>query len=465
MKKERIFIGIDVSKGYADFIILQANKSVVKENFQLDDNKTGHDIFTKLLKELSGGSQIICGVENTGGYERNWVHLIRGLSHQNKDIEVYKFNPKGVKHQIQSELKSTIDDAVSAKGIATYLINNYELFKHNWEKSISERREVTEGKMLNNMINSLKKQKTMKTNQLEKLVYQSFPELLRYFRFSTPTWIYHFLIKYPGAAAVKRSKLSGITSIKYLTQEKAKYLKNLAKNSVASMQSELVEFMIKQQCEDILYIDKEIQVLKKQLEKVFENDERVELITSIKGIAKWSAAAFLVELGDEKRFETASQIVGFFGVNPSFKLSGDGIYKVKMSKQGSANMRSILFTIANNLVLHEEYFKSLYAKYRAKGKKHYVVMGILMSKVLRVLWGMLKTSTKFDSRIDQKNIEKNNQIEQQSQISKKSRRMQELTTDAPISRSNLKKRRATLEPQSSVSDESTRSSKNSSVQI
>ncbi len=465
MKKERIFIGIDVSKGYADFIILQENKKVLKENFQLDDDKTGHDIFTKLLKELSTGSQIICGVENTGGYERNWVHLIRKLSHQNKSVEIYKFNPKGVKHQIQSELKTTIDDAVSAKGIATYLINNYELFKSNWEKSISEGKEITEGKMLNNMINSLRKQKTMKTNQLEKLVYQSFPELLRYFRYSAPKWIYYFLIKYPGAAAVKRGKLSGIASIKHITQQKAINLKDLAKKSVGSMQGELVEFMIKQQCEDILYIDKEIEMLKKRLEKFFENDERVEIITSLKGVAQWSAASFLVELGDEKRFKTASQIVGFFGVNPSYKLSGDGIYKVKMSKQGSANMRSILFIIANNLVLHEEYFKSLYAKYRAKGRKHNVVMGIIMNKALRVLWGMLKTNIKFDSKIDQRNIAENNQTEQKSQISKKSRRLQELTTDAPISRSNLKKRKAILEPQSSVSDESTRSSENSSVQI
>ena len=65
--------------------------------------------------------------------------------------------------------------------------------------------------------------------------------------------------------------------------------------------------MIKQQCEDILYLDKEIQILKKRLEKVFENDERVEIITSLKGVAQWSVAAFLIELGDKKRFKTASQ--------------------------------------------------------------------------------------------------------------------------------------------------------------
>ena len=135
-----------------------------------------------------------------------------------------------------------------------------------------------------------------------------------------------------------------------------------------------------------------------------------------------------------------------------------------MSKQGSSTMRSVLFIIANNLKLHSEYFKSIYAKHRAKGKKHKVVMGILMHKVLRVLWGMLKSDTKFDEKIDEKNIEKNIQEKQVSQISKKARRLQEISLDAPISRSNTKKRKAMLESQPSKNDEHTRSSKHSPVQ-
>jgi hypothetical protein len=39
-------------------------------------------------------------------------------------IEVYKLNPKGVKHQLESTLKRTITDSVSAEGIANYLANN-----------------------------------------------------------------------------------------------------------------------------------------------------------------------------------------------------------------------------------------------------------------------------------------------------------------------------------------------------
>ena len=219
-----------------------------------------------------------------------------------------------------------------------------------------------------------------------------------------------------------------------------------------------------QHCKDIVAIEKEIAMLKNEIEKQFEDDERMTILTSIKGIAKWSAASFLVELGDNERFKSSSQVAGFFGVNPSFKISGDGLFKVRMSKQGSSTMRALLFVIANNVKLHDEYFKSIYAKHRAKGKKHKVVMGILMHKILRVLWGMLKSKTTFDEKVDEKNIENNQQEEQVAQISKKARRLQPVSTNAPISRSNTKKRKAMLEPQSLNNNEQTRSSKHSSTQ-
>ena len=36
------YLGIDVSKGYADFVIINQQKKTVVENFQLDDTFDGH---------------------------------------------------------------------------------------------------------------------------------------------------------------------------------------------------------------------------------------------------------------------------------------------------------------------------------------------------------------------------------------------------------------------------------------
>jgi len=241
MIKNKLFLGIDVSKGYSDFIAINDKKEIIKKNFQLDDNIAGHQLLLSIIKEFSKEYLVICAVENTGGYEMNWVQSLQNMSKKDNTIEVYKVNPKAVKHQIQSLLKTTIDDAVSAQGIAIYVANNYTQFKTNWENSMSQKDSITEGKMLHSMIQSLIKQKTMKTNQLEKLLYQSFPEILTYMKYTTSIWVYKFLEKYPSAEATKRAKLKGIESIKSISSSKALELKEKARNSISAISGKVVE--------------------------------------------------------------------------------------------------------------------------------------------------------------------------------------------------------------------------------
>lgn len=46
------FMGIDVSKGYADFVILDQQKQPVMENFQLDDTFQGHSQLYEILNQF-----------------------------------------------------------------------------------------------------------------------------------------------------------------------------------------------------------------------------------------------------------------------------------------------------------------------------------------------------------------------------------------------------------------------------
>ena len=83
MKEEQIFVGIDVSKGYSDIILLTSEKELFERSFQLDDTKEGHEILKAKLEDVATkANKIICGVENTGGYERNWVTAIKSRSEE-----------------------------------------------------------------------------------------------------------------------------------------------------------------------------------------------------------------------------------------------------------------------------------------------------------------------------------------------------------------------------------------------
>ncbi|TFF34340.1 hypothetical protein, partial [Mucilaginibacter psychrotolerans] len=63
------FLGIDVSKGYADFLLLDSGKNTLEEGFQLSDNKQGRQKLKELIRgwQQEGLEELYCGVESTGG--------------------------------------------------------------------------------------------------------------------------------------------------------------------------------------------------------------------------------------------------------------------------------------------------------------------------------------------------------------------------------------------------------------
>jgi transposase len=76
---QQYYLGIDVSKGYADFVILDSKKQPIEKNFQLDDTFVGHCHLYDRLHEFyinHPDSKIYAAVESTGGYENNWFNSL-----------------------------------------------------------------------------------------------------------------------------------------------------------------------------------------------------------------------------------------------------------------------------------------------------------------------------------------------------------------------------------------------------
>jgi len=68
-----IYIGGDVSKGYADYYICNQNEAkLASERF--DDNSAGHARLESLIGQFEAES-IVVGVESTGGLENNWLRF------------------------------------------------------------------------------------------------------------------------------------------------------------------------------------------------------------------------------------------------------------------------------------------------------------------------------------------------------------------------------------------------------
>ena len=87
--------------------------------------------------------------------------------------------------------------------------------------------------------------------------------------------------------------------------------------------------------------------------------------------------------------------------------------------------------------------RNIYARHRAKGKNHKQAIGVIMHKMIRIIWGVLHHQQPYDSSVDAVNQQKNLEQPMRAEIkeTESKRRIQDFDSEAPISRIATKKRK------------------------
>jgi transposase len=455
------YMGCDASKGYSDFVILNSDKEVEEPNFQLDDTPSGHKILQDRLRTFFARRPLATlhvGLESTGGYENNWYNTFWNLSESTAsasasasasttyDIKVTRLNPLGIKRHMESDLVRNKTDKISARAIAEYLISHKENIIYNQPDYQMSARKYW------NFTKLLTKQKTQLMNQFEKALYNSNPELLTYCQNDVPQWLFKVVEEYPTAQLLAGASAKTLSQIPFVQLDRAKELIKNAKKSIGAEQDEATACRIRSLVRQIVLRE---QLIKEQVEEMSRHcsSKNLEIVTSFKGIGTYSAVGLLFIIGDPHRFESSKKGSSYIGVHPALQDSGDGSKVVRMSKKGNKEARVILFNVAMSAIVHNEMIKELYEGYLEKGKCKMAAIGIMMHKIFRIIYGMLKHGKKYDPSIDEANRNKTREkgkdtgtgtgtgTDKVKQESDKNRRYQTHDQNAPISRRQAQKRK------------------------
>jgi transposase len=430
------YLGIDVSKGYADFVFLDSEKTKVEPDFQLDDTFIGHHtLFDRICAFIKDhpGSQIHAAVESTGGYENNWLNNMTRWQAQ-LQIQVARLNPVGVSANSKADLSRNITDALSAKNVAVYMISHPEKVSFFSEDPLYGLKRQWK------FVRLLTKQSTQLFNQLESVVYTANPEILFYCRDGFPEWVLKVLGKYPVAKKLSQAKYKALAKIPYVSEDRAKELIARAKKSIGSAQDQVMENLIVSIVKQLLHLKQIIRDQNKILEKQCPTIAEIDILQSFKGISTFSAVGLMLEIQSVARFSTVKKLAAHFGLHPAVKTSGDGSKKVRMSKKGRKEPRHILYMVTLSAVQCNPLIKEIYEERLEKGMAKMAAIGYCMHKILRIIYGMLKHNRPFDPAIDRKNREREKNRRQRIRKNK-NRSYQDFDPHAPISRRQNKKRK------------------------
>ena len=122
-----------------------------------------------------------------------------------------------------------------------------------------------------------------------------------------------------------------------------------------------------------------------------------ELMTSVPGIGNTTVAKLLAHIGDLRRFSSAKALSAFIGVTPRQRQSGTSVRgRTMISRAGNAYVRSALFMPALVALRHNKAIKAFGERLGANGMARKAAVCASMHKLVRVLYGVIRSGKPFD---------------------------------------------------------------------
>jgi transposase len=147
--------------------------------------------------------------------------------------------------------------------------------------------------------------------------------------------------------------------------------------------------------------DEMAEVEKQIMEHLDQHPElkhKADVIDSIKGISRLTAAKLLGEMPQLGQYTRAAQAVAYAGLNPMEYQSGTSIKaKPRLSKAGNAQVRKILYFPAISALQHNPVIKKLGERLRKRGLCEMAIIGAAMRKLVHLIFGVVKTGKPFDA--------------------------------------------------------------------
>jgi transposase len=334
-------------------------------------------------------TQIVVGLEASGGLERNWLRLFRDLA-ATRQVTSYLLNPLAVKRFLERDLHRCVTDALSARGIARYLRDGMRPQEVPYEPHL-------EGCLtLYRTLRAAIERQAAVQNELKSLLPRVQPGLVQYCRKAFPAWLLTLLARYPTAAKLARAKPETLARIPFLTLGRARTLAGQARESVAAQRDDETGTAVAFLAREIVRAGGTIDEIRKDLCADLRGDEGVRIMSSIPGIGLWSAVCLRLEIGPIERFPAPGSLVAYAGLDPRIRQSGDKESHIGISRRGRRQIRAILFMCALVAIQHNPVVREFYARLRAAGKKPKVCVVACMRKLLHLAYGCWISGKPFD---------------------------------------------------------------------
>ena len=394
-----LVIGIDIAKQFQYARAFDYRGIELSKVRPFENTAEGFKIFEEWAKSIAKENQkdnIIVGLEPTGHY---WFTLGNFL--KKSGIKLVLVNPFHVKRSKELDDNSqTKNDFKDPKTIAKLVIDG------RYSKPYIPEGIYSDLRIAMGMRESLSKNLNILKNKVDHWLDKYFPEfndvfvnwegkaaLISLTEFSTPEKVLS-----TGVQQIVATWKKGVKSAVGINR--AVRLVEAAKISIGIEEGLR---MTKKELEDTLeqyelYL-KQNEQLEIEIDELALQVSGVKEMLSIKGVGLITAAGFIAEVGDIKRFTHPSQIQKLAGLNLIENSSGKHKGKTSISKRGRSRLRALLFRVIMPLVSKNNEFKMLHEYYTNRKenplkKKQSLIL--LCCKLIRIFFTIITKQVEYN---------------------------------------------------------------------
>ncbi len=142
-------------------------------------------------------------------------------------------------------------------------------------------------------------------------------------------------------------------------------------------------------------LERQLAAIETELCPIARADPRVQLLATIPGIGELLALTVAAEIGEISRFPSARKLIGYAGLAPTIKQSGQSSWTGRISKAGSPILRWAAIGAAQHAWRPTNPWHRLYPETRRRYGKANPAKSAIARKVLIASWHVLSLQQPF----------------------------------------------------------------------
>jgi transposase len=137
------------------------------------------------------------------------------------------------------------------------------------------------------------------------------------------------------------------------------------------------------------FLTTEIETIERELARFAAGSAEARRLMTVPGVAIITAVTFLAQVGEISRFASPRQLVGYLGLDPRVRQSGNGAaFTGRISKEGSVLVRHVMVEAAHSAIRTPGPLHGFYERTRGR-RGHGVAIVAVARKVVTVFWQLL----------------------------------------------------------------------------